>query len=275
MSLKEIFLNMSLRLRFHSATSRRYYCSKPNILETAEEQPIFKEEEFDNLENENKRNKSKLTPAHRNILFGEKPYNETVAWYHDTVRYKKRILGRYGVKSVGIPAGFLWPTREEIEERKEYEKIAYPLGVQERLQKIKEKKKEEEEALMARQEKIAVKMMGMKELIVSVQQKIAMKQEAEKKAKLMKERKIEEIRHELITKGHMTKDKLEQALLDVEKDEKKKKKAAKKAKILEKQQKIVEKLTKQQLADIEAKAEAEEEDEDKKVQDKVIEKSMK
>lgn len=151
MPLKEIFLNIPLRLRFHSAISKRYYCSKSNnILETAEEQPIFKEEEFEDLANENKRNKSKLTAAHRNILFDEKPYNETVAWYHDTIRYKKRMLGRYGIKSVGIPAGFLWPTREEIEEQKEYEKIAFPLGVQERLQKIKEKKQKDEEALMAR-----------------------------------------------------------------------------------------------------------------------------
>ncbi|CAK9826793.1 hypothetical protein ANTRET_LOCUS4573 [Anthophora retusa] len=264
MPLKEIFLNIPLRLRFHSAISRRYYCSKVNnILETAEEQPIFKEEEHEILESENKRNKSKLTPAHRNILFDEKPYNETVAWYHDTVRYKKRTLGRYGMKAVGIPAGFLWPTHEEIEEQKEYEKIAFPLGLQERLQKIKEKKKEEEEALMARQKEIHVKMQGMKELLASVQQKIAKKQEAEKEAKLIKERKIEEIRHELIGKGHLTRDKLEKALLDAEKDEKKKKKEVKKAKALEKQQKIAEELTKQQLAEIEAKAGAEEEDEDK------------
>ncbi|KOC64437.1 hypothetical protein WH47_01605 [Habropoda laboriosa] len=262
MSLKEIFLNVSLRLRFQGAISRKHYCSKPsNILETAEEQPIFKEEEFDVVEKEDRRNKSRLTPGHRNILFGEKPYNEAIVWYHNTVKYKKKILGRYGVKALGTPAGCLWPTREEIKELKEYERVAFPLDIQERLQKIKEEKKKKEEALIARQEEITVKMAGMKQLLISVQEKIAKKQEAELEAKLRKERKLEKIRRELIATGNVSKNKLEKALIDVEKDEKKKKKEAKKAKMLQRQQKMVEELTKKHL-DESQKTEPKEEDED-------------
>lgn len=60
------------------------------------------------------------------------------------------MLGRYGMEALDVPAGLAWPTPEEVEEQKEYERVAYPISIQEQLQKIKEEKKEKEEALMAR-----------------------------------------------------------------------------------------------------------------------------
>lgn len=99
---------------------------------------------------EKKRNKSRLTKAHRNILLGQKPYAESQDWYHDTVKYKRRILGRYGMEALGVPAGLAWPTSKEVEDMKEYESLAHPLNIQERLREIKEKKKIEEEAILAR-----------------------------------------------------------------------------------------------------------------------------
>lgn len=148
MFLKKIIFNISLSLKLQNINIR-YYCSN-KILESAEEKPIYLEEIKDNSKLEEKRNKSRLSFADRNRLCEQKPYNEPIEWYHNTIKYKKRILGRYGMAALGIPAGLAWPTPEEVEEQKEYEKIAFPLSIQERLKKIKEEKKKKEDILKAR-----------------------------------------------------------------------------------------------------------------------------
>lgn len=70
-----------------------------------------------------------------------RPYDSSKAWYHDSVKYKKQMLGRYGLKSNDEPAGFAWPTLEEIKDAQEYERVAYPLSLQESWKKIEEKNK--------------------------------------------------------------------------------------------------------------------------------------
>ncbi|XP_043786092.1 inner centromere protein [Apis laboriosa] len=251
MSLKKIIFNIS-SLKFQNMNIR-YYCSN-KILESAEEKPIYLEETKDNSELEKKRNKSRLSFADRNRLFEQKPYNEPIEWYHNTIKYKKRILGRYGMAALGIPAGLAWPTLEEVEEQKEYEKIAFPLSIQERLQKIKEEKKKKEEILKARQIQIANKMSGMEKLIAQIKTKIAEKEAAELESKERKERKIEEIRRQLIAEGTISKHSLTEAITLAEKDEKKKKKELKKAKMLERQKRLAEQLiqAQQQNEDLEA-----------------------
>ena len=103
-----------------------------------------KEEEL-----ERKRNKSRLNPQHRNLLHGKMPYSEPMAWFHETVKYKRKLYGRYGHAS-GVHPGIMWPTREELEEIKEYESVAYPYTIQELMARVEEKKKEEQAVLKAR-----------------------------------------------------------------------------------------------------------------------------
>lgn len=150
MALKKIFSNFILTLRCQSIVSERCFASKDikEVIESAEEKPVFLKEIDEELEK--KRNKSRLNTAHRNILLGQKPYNEPMEWYHETVKYKKRLLGRYGMKALEVPAGLAWPTPEEVEDAKEYERVAFPLTIQERWQKIKEKHKKREDAIMAK-----------------------------------------------------------------------------------------------------------------------------
>ncbi|XP_060830353.1 large ribosomal subunit protein mL64 [Bombus pascuorum] len=241
MSIKQLIFNVPLKLRFQNIGAKCYFSKGSTIIESAEEKPIFIEEQ-DNADLERKRNKSRLTEAHRNILLGKKPYDTPQDRFHETVKYKKRILGRYGMEALGVPAGLAWPTPEEVEDMKEYESLAHPLNIQERLQQIKEKKKIEEEALLAKQAQIEKKMATMKQLIAQVQEKIAQKQQAELEAKERKERKIEEIRHKLIAQGTMSATKLSEAVSMAEKDEKKLKKELKKAKMLEREKKLAEKL---------------------------------
>lgn len=103
-----------------------------------------KEEEI-----QRKRNKSRLNPQHRNLLHGKVPYPEPVDWFHETVKYKRKMYGRYG-QSSGVLPGIMWPTREELEEMKEYESVAYPYTIQELMRIAETKRKEEQEALKAR-----------------------------------------------------------------------------------------------------------------------------
>lgn len=110
-----------------------------------------KEEEI-----QRKRNKSRLNPQHRNLLHEKVPYSEPMDWFHETVKYKRKMYGRYG-QSSGVLPGIMWPTREELEEMKEYQSVAYPYTIQELMTRAETKKKEEQEALKAREEDIMKK----------------------------------------------------------------------------------------------------------------------
>lgn len=162
MSLKVLFnFNTSLYIRRQNILSSRYFTSKTetdvivgnekSIYETAEETPIYNLDQQEKYEAfKNKRNKSRLNPQHRNILLGQRPYDEPIEWFHNTVKYKKRMLGRYGMKAVEVPAGFVWPTPKEVEDMKEYERVAYPYSIQEEWVRIEEKNRKEAEAIKAR-----------------------------------------------------------------------------------------------------------------------------
>lgn len=149
MSVQKLLANLSLTLRPQTVVGR-CFASKPTleIVETAQEEPVFVEEGSEEMEL--KRNKSRLNPEHRNILHGRRPYDEPVDWFHHTVKYKRRTLGKYGMEALGVPAGLAWPTPEEVEDAKEYERVGFPLTLQERWRKIKEEHLKEEQAVIAR-----------------------------------------------------------------------------------------------------------------------------
>jgi len=84
------------------------------------------------------------------MLIGVRPYDQPIEWYHNTVKYKKRMLGRYGLKGNDEPVGFAWPTPEEVKDAQEYERIAFPLSIQERWKKLEEAKRVKAEQIRAR-----------------------------------------------------------------------------------------------------------------------------
>ncbi|XP_076630465.1 growth arrest and DNA damage-inducible proteins-interacting protein CRIF [Colletes latitarsis] len=242
MFLKTLFANPRLTINFESCTSRCFASKAQDIIQSAESEPVYidrDEQKSKNLYIESRRNKSRLNPQHRNILFDQKPYEKSITWFHDTLKYKRGILGKYGMKALGIPAGIAWPTHEELEDMKEYERVAFPLTLQERWQKIKEKHKEEEEAIMTRQNEIEAKMLKMNDIILEVEEKIAKKKLEAEEAKMKKERRVQEIRRQLIAAGHVTSDKIAEMMTKLEKEDKKKRKEAKKQRMLDRQQKLL------------------------------------
>lgn len=118
----------------------------------ADEKPVYSQMDDPQFQEElaRKRNKSRLNPEHRNILMGLRPYDTPITWHHYKVKYKKLMLGRYGLKGNDEPAGFAWPTQSEIDDAKEYERVAFPLSLQGRWRNLEKKKQKEAERIKAR-----------------------------------------------------------------------------------------------------------------------------
>lgn len=240
----------------------------------ADEKPVYS---FDNPEfQENlakKRNKSRLNPEHRNMLMGLRPYDKPMAWHHDKVKYKKSMLGRYGLKGNDEPAGFAWPIKIEIEDAKEYERVAFPLSLQERLQKIEEEKQRKIEKTKAwcvfidfitnalligcsldnfrtvynyvwcicRENQLMERVMKMDEWSSDLRAKLAKKEAELEAARLRKERLVEEVRRHFGFKISPHDERFKEMLVQKEKEDKKKKKEAKKQARMEKLNSIYQK----------------------------------
>lgn len=208
----------------------------------ADEKPVYS---FDNPEfQENlakKRNKSRLNPEHRNMLMGLRPYDKPMAWHHDKVKYKKSMLGRYGLKGNDEPAGFAWPIKIEIEDAKEYERVAFPLSLQERLQKIEEEKQRKIEKTKAWENQLMERVMKMDEWSSDLRAKLAKKEAELEAARLRKERLVEEVRRHFGFKISPHDERFKEMLVQKEKEDKKKKKEAKKQARMEKLNSIYQK----------------------------------
>lgn len=241
MNLKILFnINTPLYIRIQNIVSKRNFASntadkdinlttKKPIYEVADEVPIFESETTqEEAEIQKIRNKSRLSEAHRNILFHNPPYQEPIEWYHNTVKYKKRMLGRYGFKGVNVPAGFAWPTPKEVEDMKEYERIAYPYSIQEEWARAEERHKKEAEVIKARETKISESMEKMAKWIKELNKRKAIKEEEVRKAKELKQRLIDQVRNELGYHVSIRDERFTEALTKKENAIKKQQKEAKK-----------------------------------------------
>lgn len=158
MSLRRICDVITRRnVRLRGVVAERFLATKPQDesdeivdITAADEQPVYLDDSQQQEELAKKRNKSRLSPQHRNMLMGVRPYDQPIEWYHNTVRYKKRMLGRYGLKGNDEPVGFAWPTLEEVKDAQEYERIAFPLSIQERWKKLEEAKQMRAEQIRVR-----------------------------------------------------------------------------------------------------------------------------
>lgn len=107
---------------------------------------------------EAKRNKSRLKPKHYKLLHGEIPVDPQNPYYpyESKVAYRQRLAARYG-QSSGVNQGIAWPTKRELDEMIEYEKVAHPFTLQEMVEK--KKKQREEEAKKIQQRQVQLKML--------------------------------------------------------------------------------------------------------------------
>ncbi|CAH0552080.1 unnamed protein product [Brassicogethes aeneus] len=200
-----------------------------------DEEAALREEEI-----QRKRNKSRLKTADFNMLHEQNPYSEPTNWHHGTLKYLRRTYGRYGSES-GIDPAICWPTEKELSETMEYEKVKYPYKILEVAAAAREKRKQENEAVLARQESIVQKIAKLDDLKKDLANRIAKKEAEANAAKDRKERLVEEVRRHF---GYTVDPRDEKFKEMLEKKEKEQKKQMKEARKKEKQEQMLGKLLK-------------------------------
>ncbi|KAH0558039.1 growth arrest and DNA damage-inducible proteins-interacting protein 1 [Cotesia glomerata] len=175
-----------------------------------------------------KRNKSRLNDFDRNKLYGLKPHNQNWDWYHNSVRYKQRMLGRHGIEALDVPAGCVWPTKEEVEDNLEWEKTAYPNSLWESWDLIAQKNKENAEKILKREKEIDAKLMKVSTWQKDLERKLAKKEAEIRAIKERKDRLVAEVRRTVGFDIDPRDERFKQLLEEKEKEDKKRKKALKK-----------------------------------------------
>lgn len=155
---------------------------------------LFEDEDTTSKEEaiEKSRNKSRLLPQHRNMLKDTVPYDEAQSWIHNTVKYKRMMFGRYGLAS-GVDPRICFYSNKEIDEQKEYERVAFPFSLQHMMKENEIKKIEKEETIRKREEDIEKKMLKLDTWTKEFHAKIAKREADAKAAKERKERLVEEV----------------------------------------------------------------------------------
>ncbi|KRT79104.1 hypothetical protein AMK59_6699, partial [Oryctes borbonicus] len=176
---------------------------------------------------ERKRNKSRLYEDHRNFLHGKPPHTESMHPSHDTLKYKRKLYGRYGAVS-GVDARLCWPTREELADVIEYERVEYPHTIPEMIEIAKKTRTENQAKILKREEEISNKMLKLDIWIKELNSRIAKKEGEALEAKQRKEKLIEEVRRHFGYTVDPRDDRFKEMLQKKEKEQKKAMKEARK-----------------------------------------------
>ncbi|CAH2260505.1 growth arrest and DNA damage-inducible proteins-interacting protein 1 [Pararge aegeria] len=197
-------------------------------------------EEFQAREAEvkKKRNKSRLSAAHFNLVNDRRPYEEPHCLAHLTVKYNRKMYGKYGVAS-GVNPSLCWPSRKEIEEKKEYEAVAFPYTIRQVMDAAAEKRREEQLRIEQRDIEVATKVAKLEQWKKELNDKVAKKAAEVQAAKQKKERLVEEVRRHF---GFTLDPRDERFIEMLAKREKEQKKLEKQAKMEAKEKMMIAKL---------------------------------
>lgn len=191
---------------------------------------------------EKSRNKSRLSPQDRKVLHDTVPYDEAQSWIHNTVKYKRMMFGRYGLAS-GVDPRLCFYSNNELEDQKEYERVAFPFTLQEMMKENAKSKAEQEQAVRKREDDIDKKMAKLDTWTKELNARIAKKEADAKAANDRKERLVEEVRRQFGFKLDTRDERFQELVAQKEKEDKKKKKEerrkAKEEKMLARLQKTV------------------------------------
>ncbi|XP_076265992.1 growth arrest and DNA damage-inducible proteins-interacting protein CRIF [Rhynchophorus ferrugineus] len=203
------------------------------VSEVVEDELLLKEEEL-----ERKRNKSRLKDHHRNMLHDNTPIQEAQFWHQGTLKYLRRLYGRYGAAS-GVDPALCWPVKAELHDAIEYEQIKYPKTVSELIQEAKINRQENNQRIMERQNDIVKKMEKLEQWKKDLYAKIEKNESEAMAAKERRERLIEEVRRHFGYTVDPRDDRFKELL---EKKEKEQKKAMKEARKKAREERMVKKI---------------------------------
>ncbi|KAJ0179587.1 hypothetical protein K1T71_005299 [Dendrolimus kikuchii] len=176
---------------------------------------------------EKKRNISRLSTSHYNIENGRKPYEEPKHWTHIKLKYYRKMYGKYGSAS-GVDPNLCWPTKEEIQEKLEYESVAYPYTIQQMMKMAQEKRLADQQAIEKRDRDVAAKFEKLQQWKKELNDKVAKKAAEVHAAKERKERLVEEVRRHFGFTLDPRDERFQEMLAKREKEQKKMEKIAKK-----------------------------------------------
>ncbi|XP_041784377.1 growth arrest and DNA damage-inducible proteins-interacting protein 1 [Anopheles merus] len=197
------------------------------------------------------RNKSRLLPQHRNMLHGVLPYEQSQSWIHETVKYKRMMLGRYGIDGSKVDPRVCFPTKKEAYERAEYERVAFPFSLKQMMDANESERKARKAQIEAREAEVSRKLEKLDQWTADLNARIAKKEAEARAAKERKDRLVEEVRRHFGFKVDPRDERFQEMLAQKEREDRKKVKEAKRK---EKEEKMMEKLQKktaQLEADIE------------------------
>lgn len=189
---------------------------------------VLQDEDYEQREQalERSRNKSRLLPQHRNMLNDTKPYDVAQSWIHNTVKYQRKMFGRYGLAS-NVDPRCCFPTVEERATRAEYERVAHPMTVNEMISVSREQVANERRVKVEREEVIAKKLDKLEQWTNELNAKLAKKESDARAAKERKDRLVEEVRRQFGFKMDSRDERFKELLAQKEKEDKKKQKEAK------------------------------------------------
>ncbi|KAG8243608.1 hypothetical protein J6590_042010 [Homalodisca vitripennis] len=190
------------------------------------------------LEIERIRDKSRLKTQHRNMLFNKLPYSQPMTESHLTIKYNRKMYGRYGSES-GVNPGIMWPTKTDVVLRKEYEKVAYPFTIQELVIQAKTEIEQKELDNQKIHERVIANLSKLESWKKDLKEKIAKQEAVALAAKEKKDKLIEEVRRHFGFTVDPRDEKFKEMLAAKEKEQKKK---DKQARLDERERKAIAKL---------------------------------
>lgn len=113
----------------------------------------------------------------------ENPYPEPMSWYHGTLKYNRRLYGRYGQES-GVNPSICWPTKQELADLIELESVAHPFTIPQMIEMKKKENEEKQAKKTQRQNEILERMKKLDGWIQDMQNRIAKKESEFKAAKV-------------------------------------------------------------------------------------------
>ncbi|KAL4707473.1 hypothetical protein ACJJTC_000117 [Scirpophaga incertulas] len=227
-------MNLCNRLRIVRPAYLGNFCRYSNTVSEINtdlnDQPVIDESEearAREAEIEKKRNVSRLSAAHYNLIHDRRPYKEPMHLSHLTVKYNRKLYGKYGAES-GVNPSICWPTNEDIEETLEYESVAYPFTIKEMMAMAAQKRKEAKEKIELREKELAEKFAKLDQWKKELNDRIEKKAVEANAAKIRKERLVEEVRRHFGFTLDPRDERFKEMLAKREKEMKKQEKQAKK-----------------------------------------------
>ena len=146
-----------------------------------------------------KRNKSKLSASHRQMLRGEAP-NKGLRFeysrHHHSQTFKREMLGTYGAKQTGVDPGICWPTDEQLNLAKEWESLYMEKPLIEQIKDVKADIAKRKDDRIAREKAVDESLTRMDSQIKQWRTRVNSRNMQAEKDRLRKEQILAELKEE-------------------------------------------------------------------------------